>query len=490
MGTSPYKFESPWNVWEFTNHVLYRQANLVILSMAWITDQDYGSYSRNPTSPDLGILSYWVARFEPLIRAEDQGEVIVVIASRSGAEDNTNSPGGGNATYAGTSCVLGIEDGEVKVYGILGRGQKELLVVDTENLPQFKLVAEQDTPIYEDKAQSRDALSLDRGNLAPRGTVGPDTPYPCHDCSPLGLEAAFGDIKAVSPVEPLDSHAFFSSPQGKRRASTASSESAITPIASTTSSPLSYLGRPISPDSVRGSRSPASYLGQATSPNSTSDGRSPLEPSPISQERLEKRLHIASVFDRYSEPRSASTPDSASSTEIQTSWDPSPHAFRSENFINVIPPSPAVENTSSHFSNNITFPNPKAPSNLRHESLRPEKPRGRRPSQTAITIMDTPKASKPPILKAPQLPRSRNPSQTRPVPKHPMIASQAVTVETARTGVVVPNGTVQIRAARNLTFDHCAGMAARRARSMSPPPTPATALWVGANCVWREDHHW
>jgi hypothetical protein len=54
----------------------------------------------------------------------------VVIASRSGAEVNTSRPESGVSTiYVETSCVLGIEDGEVRIYGILGRGQKELLVV-------------------------------------------------------------------------------------------------------------------------------------------------------------------------------------------------------------------------------------------------------------------------------------------------------------------------------------------------------------------------
>jgi protein N-terminal amidase len=192
--------------------------------MAWITYQDYSSYSRKPTSPDLGTLSYWVARFEPLIRAEDRGEVIVIIANRSGTE--------GNTVYAGTSCVLGIEDGEVKVYGILGRGQKELLVVDTKNPPQFKLVAEPNTPIYEDRAQSREALNLNTEQFAQRDSIGPDTPYPSDENRPLGLEAAFGEITAVSPVEPLSSHAFFGSHSpSKRRSSIASSESTATPIA-------------------------------------------------------------------------------------------------------------------------------------------------------------------------------------------------------------------------------------------------------------------
>jgi protein N-terminal amidase len=130
---SPYKFEAPWSSWEFAYHVLHKEANLVIISMAWLTREDARSYSRAPKEPDMDTLSYWLARLEPLIRDETVGEIIVVFANRCGVEDD--------AVFAGTSAVLGIEDGEVKVYGILGRGERELLVVDTNGRPQAKLVS-------------------------------------------------------------------------------------------------------------------------------------------------------------------------------------------------------------------------------------------------------------------------------------------------------------------------------------------------------------
>lgn len=100
--------------------------------MAWLTREDARSFSRQPKEPDMDTLSYWLARLEPLIRAETKGEIIVVMANRTGVEEE--------AVYAGTSCVLGINAGEVKVYGILGRGESELLVVDTSERPQAKLI--------------------------------------------------------------------------------------------------------------------------------------------------------------------------------------------------------------------------------------------------------------------------------------------------------------------------------------------------------------
>ena len=47
--------------------------------------------------------------------------------------------------YAGTSAVVGIQDGEVKVYGVLGRGEKGLLVVDTNDRPYAKMVYRPDS---------------------------------------------------------------------------------------------------------------------------------------------------------------------------------------------------------------------------------------------------------------------------------------------------------------------------------------------------------
>ncbi|KAK3326466.1 carbon-nitrogen hydrolase [Apodospora peruviana] len=131
MDLNPYKFEAQWDAFEFGFHAVAAEANVVVLTMAWNTEQDTRLFSRRPTEPDLQTLVYWVQRLEPLIRAEREGEVIVVCCNRTGSEDDV--------MYAGTSAVIGILAGEVYVYGVLGRGVKELLVVDTDNLPLSKL---------------------------------------------------------------------------------------------------------------------------------------------------------------------------------------------------------------------------------------------------------------------------------------------------------------------------------------------------------------
>ncbi|KAG6356976.1 hypothetical protein INS49_014852 [Diaporthe citri] len=132
MDLNPYRFEAPWHAFEFAFHILNVRANLVILSMAWSTHEDARMFSRMPAEPDMDTLTYWVQRLEPLIRAENDEETIVVFCNRAGTE--------GNAVYAGTSAVLSIKQGEVGVYGILGRGVKDLLVVDTNVAPFAKLL--------------------------------------------------------------------------------------------------------------------------------------------------------------------------------------------------------------------------------------------------------------------------------------------------------------------------------------------------------------
>lgn len=69
---------------------------------------------------------------EPLIRAETEEEIIIVFCNRCGLEDET--------VYAGSSAVIGIKQGEVCVYGLLGRCEKSVLVVDTDNPPLGKLI--------------------------------------------------------------------------------------------------------------------------------------------------------------------------------------------------------------------------------------------------------------------------------------------------------------------------------------------------------------
>jgi len=131
---NPYRSKAPWDAYEFAYHILHKEANLVILSMAWLTGEDVRELNRTPEEPDMQTLSYWLNRLEPIIRKESQGEIVVIIANRTGTDDK--------AVYAGTSCILGIHLGEIKVYGKLGRGEQQLLIADTAEPPVAKLTSQ------------------------------------------------------------------------------------------------------------------------------------------------------------------------------------------------------------------------------------------------------------------------------------------------------------------------------------------------------------
>jgi len=139
----------------------------------------------------METLAYWLARLEPVIRAESVGEVIVVMANRCGTEEE--------AVYAGTSAVLGITEGEVKVYGILGRGEKELLVVDTSKRPQAKLISEPNSAAS--TATASTGMSNDSEVSASTDCTSPDMEENYQDYE--------GRFSPISPVDPKRNQSYF-----------------------------------------------------------------------------------------------------------------------------------------------------------------------------------------------------------------------------------------------------------------------------------------
>lgn len=75
-------------------------------------------------------------RLEPIIRAENDEEIVFVFCNRCGVE--------GDTVYAGTSTVISIKQGECRVHGLLPRGRESLLVVDTDDPPLGKLISRAD----------------------------------------------------------------------------------------------------------------------------------------------------------------------------------------------------------------------------------------------------------------------------------------------------------------------------------------------------------
>ncbi|RWA12378.1 hypothetical protein EKO27_g2725 [Xylaria grammica] len=202
MDINPYKFEAPWHAFEFAFHCLEVEANLVIITMAWLTREDSSLFSHVPHEPDMDTLTYWMARLEPLIRSENQEEIIVVFCNRTGIERGV--------VYAGTSTVIGVKDGEVNVYGLLGRGEEELLVVDTDKPPSAKLVYCPDgqgstmVSAYEFSSGSEEVRRMDSDQTA---VAKPSSTQPSSKASPKTTteinatqdQAPFEEARLISP---------------------------------------------------------------------------------------------------------------------------------------------------------------------------------------------------------------------------------------------------------------------------------------------------
>lgn len=139
MDLNPYAFTAPWTAYEFATHVMHTRASLVILSMAWLTRLSASELAANAANPDLETFDYWLERLTPLLEKGVEGgqgvdgERVFVLANRCGSEPGGPGTGSGieEARYAGTSTVLAIVNGRVRVLGILGRAEEGVLVVNT-----------------------------------------------------------------------------------------------------------------------------------------------------------------------------------------------------------------------------------------------------------------------------------------------------------------------------------------------------------------------
>ncbi|KAI6782978.1 uncharacterized protein J7T54_002139 [Emericellopsis cladophorae] len=83
MDMNPYKFQTPWEDFEFAQHTLKCGARLVIVSMAWLTQAEAREFTREPQEPDMETLMYWISRLEPIIQIKSNQEVFVVFANRT-----------------------------------------------------------------------------------------------------------------------------------------------------------------------------------------------------------------------------------------------------------------------------------------------------------------------------------------------------------------------------------------------------------------------
>ncbi|MCJ1470635.1 Carbon-nitrogen hydrolase [Pseudocyphellaria aurata] len=130
MDLNPYKFTAPWTLYELCSHAIETQCQYLLLSMAWLTEQPSSSLIHEAERPDLETMGYWCSRLQPLI--DHPTDVIVVIANRCGEEPP-------QARYAGTSWIGRVGQGRIEAWGMLGRGEENVLVADLTQTPQWTL---------------------------------------------------------------------------------------------------------------------------------------------------------------------------------------------------------------------------------------------------------------------------------------------------------------------------------------------------------------
>ncbi|KAL9082223.1 MAG: hypothetical protein Q9159_006586 [Coniocarpon cinnabarinum] len=175
MDINPYKFQTPWETYEYATHCKKTNADLVLNVNAFLTSHNSveAAYrtaeelAEEAAQPDTHTLAYWIARMRPLVESEK--EVVVVCANRTGRE--------GDATYAGTSTVMrmggsgggggdrgeGEGGGNVSLWGVLGKGEAGVLRVDTEGEPRLRMVAVAQQEVTEEAKEMAEGMAEGMG---------------------------------------------------------------------------------------------------------------------------------------------------------------------------------------------------------------------------------------------------------------------------------------------------------------------------------------
>lgn len=162
MDINPYKFEAPFDAWEFAHRVLDSRSYLVIISAAWLVADAASIMGRPGQLPDMDTFNYWLRRFWPLLEKKiDYGDgrldgfssstetrVIIVFANRTGVEEGGPGCLIPTATYAGTSTVVAIThrkdstalDVKIHCWDLKGGKEEGICFADTSAEPKMTFV--------------------------------------------------------------------------------------------------------------------------------------------------------------------------------------------------------------------------------------------------------------------------------------------------------------------------------------------------------------
>ncbi|OAA72491.1 asparagine amidohydrolase [Cordyceps fumosorosea ARSEF 2679] len=155
----------------FADHIVHHGVDMAIFPMAWTIGKEPDELpetcgpskkSKLPENTEQETLSWWIARLWPVVEARLQRDIWIVLCNRVGRE--------GDDVYAGTSTVLCIRGGEVFVHEYMESHKEGLLLVDTSDLPRWRLVEA-------DSGSEQDNESVATADSPQSGPLTPDTSY-------------------------------------------------------------------------------------------------------------------------------------------------------------------------------------------------------------------------------------------------------------------------------------------------------------------------
>jgi protein N-terminal amidase len=121
MDINPYRFEAPFEAYEWATAAVNAQAEILCFSSAWCdrSPLDPPSYIPPPVNAEK-TRAYWASRLLPLVVGHRC--VHFIAADRIGKE--------GNTTFCGSSCVMRLGGGDVEVLAALGATEQGVLVAE------------------------------------------------------------------------------------------------------------------------------------------------------------------------------------------------------------------------------------------------------------------------------------------------------------------------------------------------------------------------
>lgn len=115
MDLNPHQFTAPFNAFEFGSFCRARNADIIIVPMAWLQSEPGSSNDGD----ELQLIKYWLSRIAPVI--DNEKRTLFLACNRTGQE--------GFTVYQGDTCALLIDHGRIELLGKLGR-EEGLLTID------------------------------------------------------------------------------------------------------------------------------------------------------------------------------------------------------------------------------------------------------------------------------------------------------------------------------------------------------------------------